>query len=537
MSFEIGSRIFDYEVAGVLGAGGMGKVYKVRNVISDRMDAMKVLLPSLTEQPELADRFLREIKVLASLSHPGIAAFYTALRYENQLIMVMELVNGVTLSERLSQGPIPLQEGLAYMRQALSALGYAHRQGIIHRDIKPANMMLTPDRRIKLMDFGIAKAANDPHLTRTGTTVGSLYYISPEALTGTGLDARSDLYSLGITMYEVVTGKRPFEGKSEYSLMAAHLQEAPRPPIELQASLPPSVSAAILKALEKDPAKRFQTAEEFRAALEPAAQPEPAAAQPAAIHAPSTTVPAALPIAPQPAASAQQPVASHRGRYMLLGAIVAIILIVAAAVELPKWFRARATAGGASPAAQSAPTSAAQGSPPPAPQSVTPHAAAPVQAQVSEATPQQQPERTSKAVTKPPITTVPAEHRHGQESATEAAASGSATAAPPAAKSEAAQASAQHAHDQAAALQALEDRMSQLSGRANAAKTTVANLQQQETSSGLSLRPDVLASESRMERYMDQADSALSAHNLPLAKHNMDLAEREINNLQGFLGR
>src|SRR4029077_19820114 len=143
MSLDVGSRIGDYEIVSQLGAGGMGKVFKVRNVISDRVEAMKVLLPDLEHEPDLADRFMRDIKVQASLQHPNIAALHTALRVDNQLLMLMELVEGITLEQRLNQGPVPLRDAVDYIGQVLGALGYAHQHGVIHRDIKPANMMLT----------------------------------------------------------------------------------------------------------------------------------------------------------------------------------------------------------------------------------------------------------------------------------------------------------------------------------------------------------------------------------------------------------
>ena len=174
MNLEIGSTVGDYQVVGILGAGGMGQVYKVRNVISDRVEAMKVLLPDLVNQPDLADRFLREIKVQASLEHPNIAALHTAVRVENQLLMLMEFVEGVTLDQKLKDGPLPAAEAVNYIMQVLAALDYAHARGVVHRDIKPANMMLTPGGVVKLMDFGIARSSADHKLTQTGTTVGSL---------------------------------------------------------------------------------------------------------------------------------------------------------------------------------------------------------------------------------------------------------------------------------------------------------------------------------------------------------------------------
>src|ERR1039457_6789628 len=229
----------DYQVVAILGAGGMGQVYKVRNVISDRVDAMKVLLPDLANQPDLADRFLREIKVQARLAHPNIAFLQTAMRLDNQLLMLIEFVEGVTLAEKAMQGPLPAVEAVNYIMQALAALDYAHSRGVVHRDIKPANMMLTPEGVMKLMDFGIAKAATDPKLTKTGLLCGSPFYMSPEQIQGvTAPDARSDLYSVGVSLYELVTGKRPFDGESQFAIMSAHLQGTPVPPITVDPRLP-----------------------------------------------------------------------------------------------------------------------------------------------------------------------------------------------------------------------------------------------------------------------------------------------------------
>ena len=233
------NRVGDYEVLGTLGTGGMGTVFKVRNVITDRVEAMKTLLPNLAGRQDLADRFLREIKVLAALNHPNIAALRTALTWENKLIMIMEYVEGVTLAARLERSPIPPAEAVNYIDQALAGLGYAHAQHVIHRDIKPSNMMLTPEGVVKIMDFGIARSATDRTLTATGTTLGSLYYMSPEQIKGEGVDNRSDLYSVGVSLYEMITGKRPFEADSDFSLMAAHLQKTPVPPIQLRGDLPP----------------------------------------------------------------------------------------------------------------------------------------------------------------------------------------------------------------------------------------------------------------------------------------------------------
>ncbi|MBI1741190.1 MAG: serine/threonine protein kinase, partial [Candidatus Koribacter versatilis] len=234
MSEEINQRIGDYEILNELGAGGMGRVYRVRNVISDRIEAMKILLPDLAGRQELAARFLREIKLLASLDHPNIAQLRTAFTDDNRLVMIMEYVEGTSMAARLQAGPISVADALNYIDQVLNALSYAHQQNVIHRDIKPANMMLTPQGIVKVMDFGIARSDTDAALTLAGTSLGTINYMSPEQVKGERTDPRSDLYSVGICLYEMVTGKKPFEAGSDYSIMSAHVKEAPKPPVELQ---------------------------------------------------------------------------------------------------------------------------------------------------------------------------------------------------------------------------------------------------------------------------------------------------------------
>ncbi|HWB85815.1 MAG TPA: serine/threonine-protein kinase [Bryobacteraceae bacterium] len=267
MTLQPGDTIGDYQILSVLGKGGMGKVFRVRNVISDRVEAMKVVLPDLSSNPDLADRFLREIRVHASLTHPNIAELRAALRVDNRILMILELVEGVSLDERLRQGPIPLSDAISYTAQVLAALGFAHERGIIHRDIKPANIIVRPDGVVKLTDFGIARSSGERMITKTGMALGSLYYMSPEQVTAGPLDARSDLYSVGVTFYEMLTGKRPIEGDSEYSILNGHLMQIPVPPVERNPQLPGWLSEVVLKALAKKPEERYQTAEGFAAAL------------------------------------------------------------------------------------------------------------------------------------------------------------------------------------------------------------------------------------------------------------------------------
>jgi len=279
-SFEVGSTIGDYRIISVIGRGGMGKVFKVRNLLSDRIEAMKILLPDVNAQPELVERFLREIKVVAALDHPAIAALRTALRADHQILMVMEYVEGTSLQYCLRHGGIEVERAVTFTRQALDALAYAHQRGIVHRDIKPSNILLGPEDRIKLTDFGIASRSGDPKLTSAGVAIGSLLYMSPEQMRAETLDARSDLYSLGVTLYEMVTRRVPVEGDSFYSILKSHQENRPLPPIQLAPDLPAELSRVIEKAIEKRPEARFQTAAEFHAALQPldhSAAPAPAA--------------------------------------------------------------------------------------------------------------------------------------------------------------------------------------------------------------------------------------------------------------------
>jgi len=260
---QIGDVIEGYEVLKPLGAGGMGRVYQVRNTLSNRVDAMKILLPDLASDPDLTARFLSEIQVLGALSHPNIAALYTAFRVGDRFAMILEFVEGEPLNARLKAGRMSPEEAVACICPVLEAVGYAHGKGVVHRDIKPGNIILTANGSVKLVDFGIAKTAASPALTAAGAAVGSAYYMSPEQVLGSPFDGRSDLYSVGVTLYEMVTGERPIRGETEYSIMEGHLKHVPEPATKLNPDVPAALSAIIAKALAKDPADRFQTAEAF----------------------------------------------------------------------------------------------------------------------------------------------------------------------------------------------------------------------------------------------------------------------------------
>ncbi len=220
----------------------------------------------------MMDRFVREIRLLATLDHPNIAKLHTAFRHEQELVMVMECVEGEDLGRRLPKG-LTLEESLRYTRQVLEALRYAHGRGIVHRDIKPSNIMITPHGEVKLLDFGLALGGlalggPDQRLTTTGALVGSMHYIAPEHISGEPHDARSDIYAVGVTLYEMITGRLPFEGTTHVQVIAAHLQHAPKSPSQINAQIPAGLSATVMEALAKNPRERWQTAEAFLAALD-----------------------------------------------------------------------------------------------------------------------------------------------------------------------------------------------------------------------------------------------------------------------------
>jgi serine/threonine protein kinase len=271
---EIGKKIGDYEIIGKLGAGGLGMVYEVRHLISGRAEAMKVLLPSQMGTEAMVERFRREVQLLATLNHPNIANLHNAFYFQDQLVMVMELVHGETLRDRSHRIAMPLAAVLNYASQILSALSFAHQAGVIHRDIKPSNIMITDQDVVKLLDFGIAITDRSVGLTTPGFLLGSLNYMSPEQLNGEKATARSDIYSLAVTLYEVLTGRLPFTGATIYEIMHAHLQRTPVTPTEVNPVIPPAVSQAVMRSLAKDPLERFATASAFHAALQGLSSPQ-----------------------------------------------------------------------------------------------------------------------------------------------------------------------------------------------------------------------------------------------------------------------
>jgi eukaryotic-like serine/threonine-protein kinase len=266
-SWAQGSHIESYEILDVVGHGGMGAVYRVRHLITNRIEALKVIASGRGSDADRMERFNREIRLLASMAHPNIAILHTAFHHEDQLVMVMEYVDGTDLGVCLKSG-ITLDQSLDFARQILRALDYAHSQGVIHRDIKPSNVMVTSGKQIKLLDFGLALGGVETRLTEAGHLVGSMHYVSPEIISGEPADVRSDLYAVGITLYEMFTGRLPIEGTSHAQIIANHLRHNPTAPARLNPKIPEALSAAVMKALRKDKGLRWQSASAFLRALD-----------------------------------------------------------------------------------------------------------------------------------------------------------------------------------------------------------------------------------------------------------------------------
>jgi eukaryotic-like serine/threonine-protein kinase len=592
---EPSKRIGDYEVLAEIGRGGMGKVFRVRNVLSDRIDAMKVLLPDLVESQELAARFLREIKVLAALNHPHIAALRTALTADNQLVMIMEYVEGQSLAQRLRHGAIPIPQAVAYIDQVLDALDYAHKQHVVHRDIKPANMMVTPAGVVKLMDFGIARAKGDQTLTAVDTTTGSLGYMSPEQVHGKPTDGRSDLYSVGISLYEMVTGERPFKSNSDFAVMLAQVNEQPRPPIELLPSLSPALNEIILKAIAKDPAARFQTAEEFRQALQmlpgvrgeaasstetitwPAAVPAGAVAVGAAMPGPITpndgigsnqagpmldakTLAGARPVA---AAAASAPASSPQARkgfghpvmFVILGGVLVIGALIGTGLYLGQAEagpgRIRGVETSPVPAATTpAPEPAAAPNPPPAPASATDAgstpptaAAAPNETGATPAAPPPAASSDRSAAQAPPADIRPRTLASGSPAASRATPARSSNDAAPvkaAAPKQPARDDARSrdsAPNAAAVVDQLEREVDQLTVRVEAVNNGLDHLQREQARQGFGLRGDMVARQSSMNLNISRAQDAVAKRDAARAQRYRDAAEADIEALEKFLGR
>ena len=282
MPLAPGTHLGPYEILAPLGAGGMGEVYRARDTRLDRTVAIKILPAHLSSDPVRKQRFEREAKTISSLNHPHICMLFDVGQQDGTDYLVMECVEGETLARRLEKGPLPLDQALQYGSQMAAALDKAHRSGVVHRDLKPGNIMLAKSG-VKLLDFGLAKPVSEAFasaqtlsisptrsrpLTAEGTIVGTMQYMSPEQLEGKETDARSDLFSFGAVLYEMLTGNHAFDGKSQASVIAAILEHEPKPLSLFQPMAPPALDRLIRTCLAKDPEERIQTAHDVKLQLQ-----------------------------------------------------------------------------------------------------------------------------------------------------------------------------------------------------------------------------------------------------------------------------
>jgi hypothetical protein len=550
VAFDIGQRVGDYEIVSMLGVGGMGSVYRVRNVISDRTEAMKVLLPNLVAEPDLAVRFISEIRMLASFDHPNIAQLHTAFQVDNQLVMMMEFVEGSTLEQIAKQGPIPQSDVIKYIQQVLAALSYAHGRGVVHRDIKPANIMVTSQGVVKLMDFGIAKSRTEQDLTRPGTTMGSLYYMSPEQVRGGTVDARSDIYSVGVMMYELLAGRRPFVADSAYEILNQQCNVVPQPPLEVNAQLPPPLSDIIVCAMAKDPANRFQNAQALSNALRQVAamQNDPTKKEEVA-YTPVAMPGAAMSGAAQPAAQGVapaaplvQPSSGHRGVWMTVGALAVLVVVACAAIGLPRLLHtsAKTESDGAAQTSQAPPSTAS-----PEPASTVPAgtAAAPDAGAPAVTPPAADTKLTPVSpADNPPQTPVPPATVKSTRPKTEVNTKSPRPDYHPAAQADVASQADSNKQPattgpSAEEVQQVHEQMTGLDARASAVSASLEGLKRQQEADGLGLRRDMAAAYARMNSYLRSANDELNSGNITAARSHMDRADKEISTLESFLGK
>ncbi len=265
MDNNIGKRLDGrYELLELIGVGGMADIYRARDIQEDRIVAVKILKTEFAGSDEFLRRFRNESKAIALLSHPNIVKIYDVGFTEKVQFIVMEYVDGITLTDYIEQqGVLKWRDALHFTVQVLKALQHAHDRGIVHRDVKSSNIMLLRDGTIKVMDFGIARFNRENNKTVSEKTIGSVHYISPEQARGDITDERSDIYSVGVALYEMLTGKKPFDGDTPVAIALKHMQTAPKRPSEINETIPEGIEQIVLKAMQKDPSARYQTAGEM----------------------------------------------------------------------------------------------------------------------------------------------------------------------------------------------------------------------------------------------------------------------------------
>ncbi len=268
MRFKVGEELDGLEFLRTVSGSSHSVAYVVRDVITQRLEYLKLVPDNLQEDTDALERFLREARLHARLSHPNIAQFYSVRRIKGTLVMTREWIEGESLSSKLADGPLSIPQAVDYVSQGLAALGYAHGQGVIHRNVTSDNLLITESGVVKLTGFDLARGVADPRLTSTGVTLGSVHYMAPEQVKGLIFAGeRSDLYAIGMVLYEAVVGDVAFRRESHFDVMMAQVSAPLEFPRDREQALPPALEAVIRRALEKDPAARFQSAAEFQGKL------------------------------------------------------------------------------------------------------------------------------------------------------------------------------------------------------------------------------------------------------------------------------
>lgn len=540
----IGEQIANFRILDKLGEGGMGVVYKAMDVHLERPVAIKVLAPELARNPEIVERFRTEARAQANLNHANLATLYAFLVQDDKAFIVMEFVEGENFEQLIRRrGPLPPEDAIPWFKQALLGVGAAHRMGIVHRDIKPTNLMLNRQGLVKVMDFGIAKVLGVRGATRTGMQLGTPAYMSPEQIQGRGVDVRSDIYALGITLYQMLSGHVPFEEGSDFEIMRHQVSTPPPPLVHVHPYAPVVYEGVVMKAIEKDPNCRYRSVEEFGAALERpesvslgALPAEGAALKRTVLDTASGTTYAGAAAAPQltpvPATridtSTPLPVAAASGRGWNSRYLVAGLIGIAAVAVLGFVLLTRKPA--APPVSATGGTGGSSNTPlvsgrPQVEMNQTGSGLDSILQGTGGAGGQQGGQGTTQQP--PPSNGRTRPHSSGGGAQNEGAGTDATPPPPPPAEPQPSQAD----------FDKLEHEIDQLTTRAAAVNGSLDNMKQQQAASGLSLRSDIATRQASMQLNLSKAQAAIEQHDLERAKRYADLTSADLQLLEHFLGR